>query len=87
MLKNSTTYVYALLAIVIVGIIVLSAVGKTVPAELYGFGAALLGGGLGITNPTTSTAVPTATPAAPVPAQSLITSAQTPVTVPVATAP
>ena len=86
MLKNSTTYVYALLAIVIVGIIVLSAVGKTVP-ELYGFGAALLGGGLGITNPTTSTAVPTATPAAPVPAQSLITSAQTPVAVPVAPAP
>ena len=86
MLKNSTTYVYALLAIVIVGIIVLSAVGKTVPAELYGFGAALLGGGLGITNPTTSTAVPAATPA-PIPAQSLITSAQTPVTVPVAPAP
>jgi hypothetical protein len=64
-LANSTAYIAGLALVTLVGAIVLLALGKTVPVELWGALTLLLGGGLGIAQPTPST---TPTPVAPTPA-------------------
>lgn len=61
-LKNATSYVFALLAITIVGIIVLIAINKVVPKELWGFLALLGGGTLGIATPSSGSPPPPGSP-------------------------
>ena len=58
-LKDGPVLAWILAAIATVGIIVLAAMRVTVPAELWALDTALIGGGLGITNPTGT--VPAAT--------------------------
>ena len=49
--KNATAFIFALATITIGGIIVLVALNKTVPSELWYIAVALLSGGLGIATP------------------------------------
>ena len=67
-LANSTAYIAGLALVTLVGAIVLLALGKTVPVELWGALTLLLGGGLGIAQPTSSpsTVSPAPAPAGPV---------------------
>jgi hypothetical protein len=77
-LKNATTYIFVLAAITIIGIVVLVALGKTVPSELTYLATGLVGGGLGISVPSVS--VTTTAPAAP----AVVYPAPAPVTPPAA---
>ncbi len=77
-LKNATTYIFLLAAITIIGIVVLVALGKTVPSELTYLATGLVGGGLGISVPSVS--VTTAAPAGPAVVYPAPAPAPTPVT-------
>lgn len=66
MLKNATGYIFTLAAIALVGIIVLIAIGKTVPTELWAIGLGIITGGLGIATPTVTVATTPAPAGTPV---------------------
>jgi ABC-type Fe3+ transport system substrate-binding protein len=63
-LKDGPVAAFILAGAGVVGAIVLTALNKTVPTELWALTSALLGGGLGITNPSASAS--TTTPVMPV---------------------
>jgi hypothetical protein len=55
-LKDGPLLAFGLAFVATVGIVVLAAISHPIPAELVALDAALVGGGLGITNPTTAAA-------------------------------
>ncbi len=52
--KDGPVLAFATGLVTVVGIVVLSATSKTVPTELWALASAAIGGGLGITNPSSS---------------------------------
>ena len=67
MLKNATGYIFALALVALVGVVVLLCLNKAVPTELWTALTLLLGGGLGISQPTSSAPVSTGPAPAGVP--------------------
>ena len=55
--KDGPLAAFALALATTVGIVVMTCTGHAVPAELWALDTALVGGGLGITNPTSTSRV------------------------------
>lgn len=64
-MKNLLSTTSLLAAVALVGVIVLTALNKSIPQELWGVLAILVGGHLGLTSPTSPT--PTSSVASPGP--------------------